>query len=149
MFENAEVPLYPELIKTISRHDWTASALRKQAALVNVEKGISPFAMIDISEEAIAVMTQNYEDIHRATVVNTIEFKTVRENVTAQTPASAEEFMLMIKLFAKLLNALFTRQYPLYKQIFRIVKELRGYSLNARALLLHEENTSTLWIILM
>ena len=49
MSEDAEVPLYPVLIKTISKQDWTVSDLGKQAVLDNSAKGISPFVLIDTS----------------------------------------------------------------------------------------------------
>ena len=97
MFEDAEVPLYPVLIKTISKRYWIASDLVKRASLVNAVKDISPFALIDLSEEDIDMMTQHYEDLHRATAVFAVEVRTAKAKVMAQTPASTEEFMLMLK----------------------------------------------------
>ena len=70
MSEDAEVPLYPVLIKTISKRYCTASYLGKRLALVNAAKGISPFVLIDISKEDIDVMTQHYEYLQRVTVVS-------------------------------------------------------------------------------
>ena len=70
MFEDAEVPLYPVLIKTISKWYCTASDLGKRSSLVNAAKGISPFVLIDISKEDIDVMTQHYEYLQRVTVVS-------------------------------------------------------------------------------
>ena len=70
MVEVAEVPLYPALIKTTRKWDWLASDLEKWAALVNAEKGISPFVLIDLSEEDIALTIQNYEDLHCAMTVS-------------------------------------------------------------------------------
>ena len=63
MFKDAEVPLYPLLIKTISKRYWTTSNLGKRSALVNSAKGISTFVIIDLSEEDIALTTQHYEDL--------------------------------------------------------------------------------------
>ena len=78
MFEDAYVPLYPVLIKTISKWDWTAPDLGNHATLVNAKKGISPFALIDISEEDIAVTTQNYEDLQRMEAVSDKGVRIVR-----------------------------------------------------------------------
>ena len=46
------------------------SDLGKQSALVNAAKGISPFAMIYLLEEDIAVMTRYYEDLQRSMAVS-------------------------------------------------------------------------------
>ena len=65
-------------------------------ALVNVAKGISPFAMIDLSEEYISVATQHNEDLQSAKVVSVTEVRTKREKTMDQKSASAEEFTLML-----------------------------------------------------
>ena len=50
IFDDSEVPLYPTLVKTILKHDLTASEIGKMEALVNLERGLSPFAMVDLTE---------------------------------------------------------------------------------------------------
>ena len=59
MFEEADAPLFPVLIKAISKWDWMASDLVKWASLINATDGISTFAIIDILEEDISLMTQH------------------------------------------------------------------------------------------
>ena len=59
IIEDAEVPLYPGLIKPIMKRDWTASDLAKRAALVNAAKGLSPFEMADLSDEDVAEIWGN------------------------------------------------------------------------------------------
>ena len=66
-----------------------------------------------------------------------------------QKPASAEEFMLTLKLFSNILHALFTCKCPLYQQMYGIIKALRGYSPSTRKQLLHEVKIVILWIILL
>ena len=149
ILEDAEVPLYPALVKTIIKRDWTASDLGKRAALVNAAKGLSPFALIDLTDEDVALMVEDDEDLFKATAVSAAEVKAARAKVKAKTPATAEEFMLMLKRFTNLLFALFSSQSPLYKQLYAVVKALRDYSPNARAQLSHEAKTSILWIILL
>ena len=46
------------------------SDLGKQSALVNTAKGISPFAMIYLLKEDIAVMKYYYEELQRAMAVS-------------------------------------------------------------------------------
>ena len=109
ILEDAEVPLYPALIKTIIKKDWTASDLGKQAALVDSAKGLSPFALINLTDEDVALMVEDDEDLYKVTVVLAAEVKAARAKVKAKTPATAEEFMLMLR-FTNLLFALFSSQ---------------------------------------
>ena len=81
--------------------------------------------------------------------MSTTEVRTSREKVTAQTPALAEEFMMILKRFANILHALFTSQFLLYKQMYGIIKLFREYSPNARAQPFHNVKTSIMWIILL
>ena len=44
IFDNAEVPLYPTLVKPIAKRYSTSSNIGKIASLVNYDRLISPFA---------------------------------------------------------------------------------------------------------
>ena len=57
--------------------------------------------------------------------------------------------MIIIKIFANLLFALFSSSCLLYEQIYMIIKALREYSLNARAALKNKTKTIILWILLL
>jgi hypothetical protein len=149
IIEDAEVPLYPGLIKTIMKRDWTASDLGKRAALVNAAKGLSPFAMVDLSDEDVAEMMQDNDDMLSATHISASEVKASRARLKPTTPTDAAGFLLMLKRFTNLLHALFSSQSPFYKQMYNILRALRNYSQNARSKLSHEAKTSMLWIILL
>ena len=149
IIEDAEVALHPELTKTIIKRDWTGSDLGKRAALVNAAKGNSPFACVDLTEEDVAEMTEDYEDLHKASAVSTADYKAARIKLKARTPSSSEGFMLMLKRYTNLQYALFSSQSPMYVQMYGIVRALRDYSPNARTKLTHEVKTCILWIILL
>ena len=149
IIEDAEVPLYPGLIKTIMKRDWTASDLGKRAALVNAAKGLSPFAMVDLSDEDVAEMMQDNDDMLSATHISASEVKASRARLKPTTPTDAAAFLLMLKRFTNLLHALFSSQSPFYKQMYNILRALRNFSPNARSKLSHEAKTSMLWIILL
>ena len=116
---------------------------------MNAAKGLSPYAMVDLTEEDVAEMTQDYEDLQKASVVSTADYKAARAKLKARTPPDAEGFMLMLKRFTNLLHALFSSQFPMYVQMYGIVQALRDYSPNARSKLSHEVKTCILWIILL
>ena len=94
-------------------------------------------------------MVEDNEDLYKAMAVSAAEVKAARAKVQAATPATAEEFMLMLKRFTNLLYAFFSSQSPLYKQMYAVVKALNEYSPNARTQLSHEVKTAILWIILL
>lgn len=128
--------MYPSLIlKMILKRDWTASDVRKRAALVHAAKGMSPFGMVDLSEEDVATMTQEHDDLAGASSVSIADFKANRAKLKAQTPPDADGFLLMLKRYTNLLYALFSADCPLYKQMFEIVNTLRQYSANVRSTL--------------
>lgn len=149
IFEDAEVPLYPALLKMILKRDWTGQDVGKRAALAHAAKGLSPFAMVDLTEDDVAYMQQEDDDLKYATTVSASELKAARKNLAAKVPEDAEGLMQMIKRFANMLYALFSSQCPMYKQLYEIVKGLREYSPNARTQLGRKTKASMLWIILL
>ena len=123
--------------------------MEKRAALVNAAKGNSPCACVDLTEEDVAEMMQDYEDLLNASAVSTADYKAARVKLKARTPSSSEGFMLMLKRFTNLQFALFSSQSPMYVQMYGIVQALRDYSPNAPSKLTHEVKTCILWIILL
>lgn len=149
ILEDGEVPLYPSLIKMILKQDWLAGDVGKHASYVNAAKGISPFAMFDFSEDNVAVMVQDFQDISSATTITALDIKAARSKLKAQVPNSTEEFLKMLRAFTNLLFSLFTSQSPMYKCMYSIVKGLRDLSKNARENLSHSTKAAMLWVILL
>ena len=81
ILEDAEVPLYPALVKAIIKRDWTALDLGKQAALVNAAKGLSPFALIDLTDNDVAAMVEEYKGMYKATAASAAEVQAARAKV--------------------------------------------------------------------
>ena len=70
IFDGAEVPLYPTLVKKIVKRDWTESDIRKREALVNAERGLSPFLMGYLIEEDVVLMKQYHEYLLNLSLVS-------------------------------------------------------------------------------
>jgi len=149
IFEDTEVPLYLSLLNMILKRDWTGQDVGKRAALAHVAKGLSPFAMVDLSEDDVACMQQEADDLRSATTITASDLKAARKNVAAKVPEDADGLMQMIKRFANLLYTLFSSQCPMYQQLYGIVKGLRDHSPNARTQLGRKAKASMLWIILL
>ena len=148
-YDEAEVLLYPTLLKMILKRDWTSGDIGKRAALVNATKGLSPFAMVDMTEEDVAIMMESHVDMENATTLTAADFKAARSKLKPRVPDTAEEFLTMLRRFANLLYALFSSQCPLYKELIEIVSGLKTLSPNARAKLTKHNKAAVLWIILL
>jgi len=56
VFEDAEVPLHPSLLKMILKQNWRGQDVGISAALAHTEEGQSPFTMADLTEDDVAYM---------------------------------------------------------------------------------------------
>ena len=148
-YDDAEVPLYPALAKMILKRDWTAGDIGKRAAYVNATKGISPFAMMDLTEEDVAIMREDFEDMAAATTLTAADYKAARSKLKAVVPDTAEDFLLMLRRFANLLFALFSSQCPLYKELHALIAGIKALSPNARSKFTKETKATMLWIVLL
>ena len=104
MYEDAEVPLYPSLVKMILTRKWTGNDLGRRPAYIHAAAGLSP---LDLSEEDVALMQQDYDDLTNASSVSPSEYRTARAKLVAKTPEEGDSFMLMPKRYANFLFALF------------------------------------------
>jgi len=117
IFEDAEVPLYPSLLRMILKRDWTGQDVGKRATLAHNARGLSPFKMVDLTEDDVTYMQQEDNDLKYATTVLASELKAGRKLLAAKVSKDAEGLMQMIKRFKNLLYELFSSQCPMYKQL--------------------------------
>ena len=82
---------------------------------MNVARGLSPFAMLDFTDENVALMQQDHEDMLNASLVSTSEAKETRTKLKSSTSIESEGFIMMLKIFANLLFPLFSSSFPLHK----------------------------------
>ena len=82
---------------------------------MNAEIGLSPFDMVDLIEEVVALMKQDHKYILNVSLVSTSDLKETRTKLIASTPTDSYGFMMVLKIFANLLFALFFSSYSLYK----------------------------------
>ena len=97
IIDDAEVPLYPTLTKTITVRDWTVSYSEGGQHGSMPQKVQSPFAMVDLTKDDIADMTQEFNDLQNTTAVTTANYKAVRAILAAKMPGDVEGFMVMLK----------------------------------------------------
>jgi len=66
--------------------------------------------MVDLTEDDVACMQQEADDLRSTTTITASELKAARKNLAAKVPEDADGLMQMIKQFANLLYALFSSQ---------------------------------------
>ena len=107
IFNDAYVLLYPTLVKIIVKRDWTASYIVNRVSLVNATTVLSPFMMVDLTEEDVALIQQDHEDLLNASLLSTSEVKETHIQLIASMPTDLKVFMVMPNRFANLIFALF------------------------------------------
>ena len=128
---------------------WTANDLGQCPACIHAAAGLSPYAMVDVSEDDVALMQQDHDDQASVSSVSTSEFRAARAKLISKTPNNAEGFMLMLKRLSNLLFALFGGASPLYKQMKGITDVFHEYSPNAQSKLTLDVKSAILCIILL
>ncbi len=146
-YDEAEIPIYPELLRTIIKRTWTAQDLGKRSAYANAAKGVTPFAMIDLSDNDVAEMYMTAADVSQATYVTSGEVTKLREKLKATVPASTDKLILKLKRYTNYLYALYTSRCPKYLRMRKIMTALLNLRESARARMSHDVRASILWII--
>ncbi len=149
IYEDAEVPLYAELLKMVRTRNWTAMDMGLIASFENAAKGLSPFGMIDFTLEDIAVMGSDAQDLAGATHVTASDLKAARKKIKAQVPKDGTELLLMLKRYANFIFAIFTSESPLYKELAIIIRAFKKITTNARINVPHNVRATIPWIILL
>ena len=70
--------------------------------------GLSPFSMLDLNEDQVAIINDEQDLFNRASQVSVAELRGQRNQLKITIPAEADDFMLMLKRFANLLYAVFS-----------------------------------------
>ena len=117
LYEDAKVLLYPALMKMILTRKWTENDMGECPAYINAAARLSPYAMVDLSDDDVELMKQEYEEIINASLVLNSQFKAARSKLGAHTPDEEEAFMVILKRFTNLIFALFDERSPFYRQL--------------------------------
>ena len=149
-YDDAEIPITSTLLKNINKRNWLGKDGNiKRPSLINACEGISPFVVLDLDEDEVAKINETEDALTRASTVTIQDITNLKKKQTPKIPASAEDFMLLLKRFANLLVALFSEDCPFFKCIEKIIKALKEFSRLARNKMSQMTKASILWIILL
>ena len=146
-FEDDDIPIYPSLKKMILERNWVGGEAGGKPKLAYACHGITPFAMLDLTDDQIADMefTQAYLAASSSTTPADIKASTTR--LIATVPKEGAKWLQVIRRFANLLFLLFTPSCPLYIKLLDMVKALRAYPVEVIEKLPSHPKASILWII--
>ena len=75
---------------------------------MNAARGLLSFAIVDLTEEDVALMQKYHKDLLKASLISTSEVKATLTNLISSTLTGSEGFMMMLKRITNLLFALFS-----------------------------------------
>jgi hypothetical protein len=149
-YDDAEIPITATLLKNINKRNWLGKDGNiKRPSLLNASEGLSPFIVLDLDEDEVARINDTEDALTRASAVTMQDIANLKKKLIPKIPATADDFMLLLKRYANLLFALFSEDCPFYKCVVKIVDALKEFSRVAREAMSTITKASILWIILL
>ena len=149
-YDDAEVPLTEPLLKMIMKRAWVGKGGNvSRPSLLHAMEGISPFLMLDLSEDEVASINDEADLIQHASLVSVHDLRALKRKMKITIPVASEDFLLLLKKFANLVFALFSSQSPLFKCVRELITALKAYSREARRKMSLQTKGSILWIVLL
>ena len=107
-FEDTDVPMTSQLLKMITKWSWTSKYGNiNQPSLVHDMDGLSPFTMLDLNEDEVALINDKQDLLNTAYLVSVEDLRLQQRKLRICIPLEADEFMLMIKRYGNLLYDVF------------------------------------------
>ena len=149
-YEDADVPLTSSLLKMVIKRAWTGKDGNiTRPSLVHAMDGLSPFLMLDISEDEVAQLNDEEDLLASASNVSVADLRGHRSHRKISVPNDPEDFLLMLKRYANFLHATFSELCPLFLLVKEVIRSLREFSRQARRRMTVGTKGSILWIILL
>ena len=149
-YDDADVPLTSSLLKMVIKRAWTGKDGNvTRPSLVHAMEGLSPFLMLDMTEDEVAQLNDEEDLIASASSVSVADLRGHRKQKKISVPAEPEDFLLMLKRYANLLFAIFSNTCSLFLLVKEVIRAIRDFSREARRRMTIGTKGSILWIILL
>ena len=146
-FDEVELPVYPELKKMVLKRNWVGGEAGGNPKFAYACYGVSPFAMLDLSEDQIAEMEFTSQYLHESSYTTPSDIRSSKTKLVASVPMDGFEWLKILTRFTNLLFLLFGPICPLYIKILDLVKALRRYPIDIINTLPLQPKAAILWII--
>ena len=84
-------------------------------------EGLSPFLMLDLSEDEVAAINDEADLLRDASLVSLKDLRQYRQKMKVCIPATADNFLLLLKRYANLLFALFSEDSSFFQCINQLI----------------------------
>ena len=146
-FEDAEIPVYPELKKMILKRNWVGGEAGGTPKIAYACYGLTPFAMLELTEDQISQMEFDQQFITDSSTVTPNDLRASKQKLVAKVPQEGAKWKAMLLCFTSLLFVLFKGECPLYIKMLDIAKALQKYPSEVIEALPMHAKASVLWII--
>ena len=148
-YEDADVPLTNTILKMAVKRNWLGKEGNIDCpSLVNAGSGLSPFIVVDKTEDEVAEQNFGDDALQDASAVTPAELLAQQKISRPSVPTTSDKFLLMLQRYANLLYALFGADCPLFKCVVKIITAFKAFSRNARDKMSQITRASILWVIL-
>ena len=111
--------------------------------------GLSPFTMLDLNEDELALTNDEKDSLNTASLVSVEDLRLQRRKLKICIPLEADDFMLILKRHGNLLYAVFSGTCLLFKALREVIRALCEYSKESRKRMTLSTEGSILWILLL
>eukprot|EP00957_Ditylum_brightwellii_P033071 2507602-Ditylum_brightwellii.AAC.1 len=146
IYDDAELGTTAQLLTTIWKRKWLSD--QPVVTFSTTSKGLSPFAVPEMTEDLIGNMNMKVESLEAATSTTAKEIHKVM-TVRPKIEPNMAEFMLQLKRYVNLCFRLFRSSSPAYLQMQQVIKALMSLKAGACSGLSGRAKTSIMWIVLL
>ena len=145
-YEDAPIPLLAPLLKTIRHREWSGDS--GVHTMVSAMKGLSPFLLLEISEEDQANWNEQYK-LLEASTLHTMDDLKKSTKLEARIPTSYNDLRQCLKTFGNLLFALFGLLCPLLLELHAIIVAMGKFSSHEKAGMIHKNRAALMWVLFL
>ncbi len=138
------VPAHPLILRLIKNKQFSGDddSYSKEAVM----KGLTPYLVVDITEDEVQVATAHEDAVALATTTTTSDIKALF-NKKATIPKSFTNLISTLKRFANLLQCLFGGQCPLLTLVCTLIRHMTGHNSNMLKGMDSRSIAATMWVV--
>lgn len=146
-FEDHKITVHPELRATVRKRTWTGNEAGAVPQYPQACYGITPFAMLDLTQDEVAILEYDHQIEASATTLTVNDLKGTKKKLKATVPENGYKWLSVIFQFTNYLQNLFGSCGEMYTRMLDLSKAIRDYDINIILNLPLAAKAAVLWII--
>lgn len=147
-YPDVDVPLTTPVLEMILKRAWSGKD-GATATYTNAAEGLSPFMCMDLDDEQVAQVNAASDALHLASHISVEDIKKSKKQLMAVVPDNNEDFLLLLRRFAKANDGIYTESSPNFIAMNSIPSALSQFKGAARKAITHQTRATILWIMLI